>query len=303
MSDMTLFEGNSLISSDLFKSLQETDDNLAGNGGGGVPRISIRGGRFRQIVGGEQINVNSSGSLKMNIVTAAKIGRTYFEGEYNPENPAAPTCWSVDTQTPAPEVPAESRMSARCMDCPMNIKGSGQGESRACRFSQRLAVTLEGEPTEVYQLQLPATSIFGEAKDGKMGMQAYAKYLKAHKTPSIAVITEMYFDEDSDTPKLYFKPARPLTEEELKQAVENRNSDEATKAITMTVSQTDKASGYKPKAEDDKPVEKAEPKEEPKDEGISFSEEVDEEPKVAKKKAAKAEVVDEDIDDMVSDWD
>ena len=36
MSDMALFEGtNSLVSSDLFKSLQEADDNLAGGGGGG----------------------------------------------------------------------------------------------------------------------------------------------------------------------------------------------------------------------------------------------------------------------------
>ena len=35
MSDMALFEGtNSLVSSDLFKSLQEADDNLAGGGGG-----------------------------------------------------------------------------------------------------------------------------------------------------------------------------------------------------------------------------------------------------------------------------
>ena len=84
--------------------------------------------------------------------------------------------------------------AARCMDCPQNIKGSGQGESRACRFSQRLAVLLEGAMDTVYQLQLPATSIFGEAKDGKMGMQAYAKYLKAHKTPSIAVVTQAYFD-------------------------------------------------------------------------------------------------------------
>lgn len=30
MSDMALFEGNSLVSSDLFKSLQDVDDNLAG---------------------------------------------------------------------------------------------------------------------------------------------------------------------------------------------------------------------------------------------------------------------------------
>ncbi len=41
MSDMTLFEGgNSLASSDLFKQLQDTDDNLSG-GTGGQPRNDV----------------------------------------------------------------------------------------------------------------------------------------------------------------------------------------------------------------------------------------------------------------------
>lgn len=121
----------------------------------------------------------------------------------------------------------------------MNVKGSGQGDSRACRFNQRLAITLEGKPDDVYQLQLPATSIFGEAKDGKMGMQAYAKFLNAHNTPIIAVMTQMYFDENAETPKLYFKPIRPLDEPELIAAVAAKDSEDATKAITMTVGQTD----------------------------------------------------------------
>ena len=37
-----------------------------------------------------------------------------------------------------------------------------------------------------------------------------------------------------------FKPVRPLTEEELNQAVSMKDSDDAIKAITLTVSQTDK---------------------------------------------------------------
>jgi hypothetical protein len=161
MSDMTLFEGgNSLANSDLFKQLQDTDDNLSGGtGGGGARRISLRGGRFREMVGGEQVNVKSDGFLNVVILNAAKLSRTYYSGAYDAENPSAPTCWSADTQAPASEVPADQRQASRCMDCPQNIKGSGQGESRACRFNQRIAVFLEGNMDEVYQLQLPATSI------------------------------------------------------------------------------------------------------------------------------------------------
>ena len=290
MSDMTLFEGgNSLVSSDLFKQLQEADDNLAGGGGGGGSnRISLRGGRFREMVGGEQVNVKSDGMLNVIIVNAAKLSRTFYQGAYDPENPAPPACWSPDTQTPSSDVPAETRQASRCMDCPQNIKGSGQGESRACRYNQRIAVLLEGKLDTVYQLQLPATSIFGEAKDGKMGMQAYAKYLKAHKTPSIAVVTQMYFDENSDTPKLFFKPTRPLTEEELQQAVAMKDSEDAIKAITLTVSQTDKVQR---KGEASDTVESGgEAEAEPK--------------KVAKKAEVAAPPADEaDLSSIVDGWD
>jgi hypothetical protein len=291
MSDLALFgEGNSLVSSDLFKSLQEADDNLSGGGGGGGSnRISLRGGRFREMVSGEQVNVKSDGVLEVIVVNAAKLSRTFYSGAYDPENPAPPACWSPDTQAPAKEVPADTRQASRCMDCPQNIKGSGQGESRACRFNQRIAVLLPGKLDTVYQLQLPATSIFGEAKDGKMGMQAYAKYLRAHKTPSIAVVTHMYFDENSDTPKLFFKPSRPLTEEELQQAVSMKDSDDAIKAITLTVSQTDKVSVKR-----DGPV---------ADDEIDLDA-VPEPTKVAKKKeVAVPSAAEVDLSSIVDDWD
>lgn len=295
MTELSLFEGgNSLVNSDLFKQLQETDDNLSGgSGGSGGRRISLRGGRFREIVNGEQVNVKSDGFLNVVIVNAAKLSRTFYAGQYDPENPSAPTCWSPDTEKPDAAVPADNRQANRCMDCPKNIKGSGQGESRACRFQQRIAVLLEGKMDTVYQLALPATSIFGEAKDGKMGMQAYAKYLKAHKTPSIAVVTQMYFDENSDTPKLLFKPIRPLTEDELKEAVAQKDSEDAIKAITFTVSQTDGVQAKRDGAVEEDEVD------------IFAASEAEAEPepvKVAKKKEA-APSSNDDLAGIVDEWD
>ena len=291
MSDMTLFEGNSLVSSDLFKKLQETDDNLTG-GSGGIKshRISLRGGRFRELVNGEQVNVKSDGFINVVVINAAKLSRTYYKGTYDAENPSAPTCWSPDTQTPSSDVPKDQMQASRCMDCPQNIKGSGQGESRACRFSQRLAILLEGQMDTVDQLQLPAPSIFGEARDGNMGMQAYAKYLKAHKTPSIAVVTQMSFDENSDTPKLFFKAVRPLNEDELNQAVSMKDSEDAIKAITLTVSQTDGVQAKRDGAVQEDEVDIREPVPAPK--------------KVAKKKEVAAPSDEEaDLASIVDDWD
>lgn len=296
MGEMTLFGGNNpLVNSDLFKSLQEMNKTLAGGPSGAGKRISLKGGKFRMFVDGEQVSVSKSDTMNVVVVNAASISRTYYEGTYDPNNTAAPTCWSVDTKSPAPDVPVDQRKASRCADCPMNIKGSGQGDSRACRFNQRLAITLEGKPDEVYQLQLPATSIFGEAKNGNMGMQAYAKFLNAHNTPIIAVITEMRFDENSETPKLFFKPVRPLTEDELRTAVEMKDSEEAIKAITLTVSQTDgvkkeKGLSEKPSAKKNFVVEDAD-------------EDEVEEPKKASSKKVEAPKPAADLSALVGDWD
>jgi len=286
---LSLFEGgNSLVSNDLFKQLQEVDDNLAGGSSGlKTHRISLRGGRFRELVNGEQVNVKNDGFLNVIVVNAAKISRTYYAGQYDAENPSAPTCWSPDTDAPDAAVPADQRQAKRCMDCKQNVKGSGQGESRACRFQQRIAVLLEGDLETVYQLQLPATSVFGEAKDGKMGMQAYAKHLRAHKTPSIAVVTQMYFDENSDTPKLFFKPVRPLEEAELEQAIKARDSEDAVRAITLTVAQTD---GVQAKRDG-----------EVQEDEVDIGETVPKPKKVAKKKEVTAPSSDDDLESIVGD--
>tara|TARA_R110000772_G_scaffold16607_3_gene47024 strand:+ start:2894 stop:3790 length:897 start_codon:yes stop_codon:yes gene_type:complete len=296
MADMTLFNGNSMVSSDLFKSLQGMNDNLTGGSASTTRRISIKGGRFRMMVNGEQVSVSKSNELNVVVVNAAKISRTYYGGAYDPEKTTAPSCWSADTQKPAPEVDPENRQATTCATCPMNIKGSGQGDSRACRFSQRLAITLEGKPDEVYQLQLPATSIFGEAKGNNMGMQAYARFLQAHNTPHIAVVTEMRFDENSETPKLHFKPIRGLEEEELIAAVAARDSEDAKKAVTMTVSKAaSKFDGaVKPKAISEMPKDTIDI--------VDSTDEIEEPKKVVKKATPEGKPA-ANLDAIVSGWD
>ena len=303
--DLSAFKGNQLISSDLFKKLMDVNKTLAGGSGGTTRRISIKGGRFREMVNGEQLRVNSSGSMNVVILNSSKIGRTYFEGVYDPENPAPPTCWSPDSEKPDAAVPDAQRKAASCRDCPMNIKGSGTGEGRACRFNVRLALAIEGSLDKVYQMQLPATSLFGDGKDGKLGMQAYAKFLNANEMPMIGLVTTMYFDENSETPKLYFKPARPLDNEELHSVLELAEHEDVKKAITLTVYQQDKGDEKKPAAAT-KP--KAEPKAEPKAKPVEEPEVVDEADEVVEptRVAAKAETASpktEALDSVLSAWD
>tara|TARA_R100000541_G_scaffold14678_1_gene24041 strand:- start:943 stop:1665 length:723 start_codon:yes stop_codon:yes gene_type:complete len=204
--------------------------------GSGLNQITLGGRRFRQSVDGEYVNV-SDGPLNVIIVNAAKLARTYYEGMYDPANPSAPTCWSPDTQIPSNDVPTDQKQATRCMDCQHNIKGSSSGGGRACRYSQRLAVVLEGQMDTVYQMRIPATSIFGKDQKGDMAMQGYSKYLHRHKASSLSVVTQVRFDEGSETPKLFFKAVRALNEQELKKALEQKGSRAASMAAlqTMTV--------------------------------------------------------------------
>ena len=201
-------------------------------------RISIQGGEFTFVVGGTKISADDSGSIEVVVINAASVSRAYYGDAYDPNRVAVPTCWSPDTQLPDREVPQEQRQSARCMDCPQNIRGSGSYGGRACRFSQRLAVVFRDDPEEVYQLQIPATSIFGSTNSGDRGMQHYARLLAKHDTPVVTIITKIYFDEDSVVPKLCFKPVDRLDEDTLARVSAMIDHEDTIRAITMSIPTT-----------------------------------------------------------------
>ena len=303
MSEMTLFSkgGNTLPAH--LKNLQldaTTKALMGGSGNGGGKRISIRGNVFRMMVDGKEIAQNEDRAMNIIIAAAnANVSRTFYAGTYQEGQAMAPTCWSNDGV--APDIKSEQPQASKCASCSQNIKGSGQGDSRACRFSQRLAVLLENDIRgDIYQLTLPAQSIFGAAENGKMPLQSYAKFLGSHGLPVTAVVTEMRFDTASATPRLTFKAVRPLNEEELAMTQDKGQSTEAKLAIAATAAQMDGAT----KAEFIRPT----------DMGKMLD--VDEAKAMATVKATKAEVVEEtaeptkrtkkaapkDVADILDDW-
>lgn len=237
--EMTLFAqgGNTLPAHLRGLELDATTKALMGGGTG--KRISIRGGVFRMIVGGKEVAQNDDRAMNVVLVRSAeKTSRSYYAGTYVEGQNAAPACYSNDGVTPAAD--SKNRQSPNCANCPQNIKGSGQGDSRACRFSHRLAVVLENNlEGDVYQLTLPAQSIFGTGDNGKMPLQQYAKFLGGHGIPVTAVVTEMRFDTASATPKLTFRAIRPLSVDEMATAKSQGDTPDALNAVTMTVTQMD----------------------------------------------------------------
>ena len=281
MSDLALFKGGLPA---YLKNAQDDATNALAGESLGSRRISIKGGVFREFIGGKEYRVSEERSMNVVIIKAApKVSRTFYAGTYVEGETVSPTCWSSDSQRPDEKV--KEKQSATCLTCPQNIKGSGQGDSRACRYQQRLAVVLDGEvdKEEVYQLVLPSTSVFGDGEKGKLPLQAYARHLKNHGTPITGVVTEMRFDTASPTPKLVFKPIRPVTEEEFNTVQRLKDSTEAVAAVTMTVAQTD---GVKDK---------------PKAEAIEAEVDAIEPPKKSPPK--KAPAIEEKLEDLVGEWD
>jgi hypothetical protein len=258
MSDITLFQSNNLP--DYLKEV-ELDDltkSLAGNTS--TKRISIRGGVFRLMVSGEEVAKNENRFMNIVIVNGGRdIARQYYEGKYVAGEASAPDCWSNDGKRPDASI--ESPQGDTCETCPQNIKGSGNGDSRACRFQQRLAVLLADDiGGDIYQLTLPSTSIFGRGDVDKMPFQQYAKYVGSQGKNINTLITEMRLDSDSDTPKLTFKPVKFLTREQWDTAREKGDSPAAKAAIAQTPATTD---GVKKKISAPVKVEKTEDVSEP----------------------------------------
>jgi hypothetical protein len=208
------------------------------------------------------------------------------------------------------------------MGCPQNEAGSGNGNSRACRFQQRLAVVLANNPEgDVLQLTLPATSIFGKEEGDKRPLQAYARFLAA-QTPPVnpeQIVTRMKFDTKAESPKLFFAPTRWLTDDEYPIAVTQGDSDDAKKAVTLTVAQADgvKAAPMNIGGAAPKPVAKPAPVVEEEDEApapapkaakakVKAEPEAETDEPEVRKETAKGGAVPakkSKLADIVSDWD
>ena len=245
MTQVALFTGANVPAFAKKGELSALAKSLTGGAGGGGKRISIKGGVFRLMVDGKEVAAIDERFLDVVMVNAApKIGRTFYMKAYDGDAPAGPDCWSADGEKP--DATAATPQSDRCATCPQNVKGSGQGESRACRFSQRLAVVLASDVEgDVMQLQLPATSIFGKDEGDNRPLQAYARFLAAQNVSPEMLITRMKFDTKSEAPKLFFKPMRWLTEEEYDAAVRQGQTEDAKRAVTMTVAAVDKVEPLK----------------------------------------------------------
>lgn len=249
--------------------MSDLTKQLAGNKSG-VKRIVPKNGIFRKVVGGEEMG-KLKGDLNAIIVNASPaVSRIFYSKPWSPDSePTAPDCFSNDGRTP--DAQSANKQADRCDTCPMNIKGSGQGQSKACRYSRRLAVMLEDDfgtalEGEVYQINLASKSLFGESgSDRAWTFENYVKYLASNGKSIDWFVTQLSFNEDNDNQSLLFSPVRHITREEFAVTSKAAGKEEVKRLVIMTPYQADTArklegpSGAKETAAPEKETPVAEP--------------------------------------------
>ena len=245
-----------LLNQDLPDFLQtagvsELTKQLAGRTG--VKRIVPKNGIFRKVVGGEEMG-KVKGDLNVIVVNASpKVGRIFYVKQWSADaEPTAPDCFSNDGT--APDAGSANPQADRCDGCQQNIKGSGMGNSKACRYTRRIAVTLEEDfgtslEGEVYQMNLASKSLFGDSVgDNTHPFESYTKYLANNGKSLDYVVTQLSFNEDNDNQSILFTPVRFINKQEHEVTSKVGALPNVQKMVTMTPYQAD-ASGRAPKLE------------------------------------------------------
>jgi hypothetical protein len=284
---MTLFKSGSVIPDYLREAADATTKDIAGSSGG--KQISIKGGVWRMVVGGEEVAKNEERAMNFVVIASGKgVTRTFYAGKYEEGKDIKPSCWSAEGVVPNEEV--TNPQSKSCATCPQNIEGSGDGKARACRYSKRLAVALENDiGGNIYRLSVPAKSYFGRAEGEKMPLQAFGKFLSGHGIPITGIVTEARFDTAEAVPVLKFRAVRPLTKEEWELGKAQSQTEDARQAIELKmVPSKAESMPALPQAFKEEPAAKAE----------AVAEPVKRSP--AKPKAETS--APKDVSDILSDW-
>ena len=231
MSNMTLFKSGSVIPDYLREASDATTRDIAGSSGG--KQISIKGGVWRMVVGGEEVAKNEERAMNFVVIASGKgVTRTFYADKYEEGKDIKPACWSAEGVVPNEEV--TNPQAKTCATCPQNIEGSGDGKARACRYSKRLAVALENDiGGNIYRLSVPAKSYFGRAEGEKMPLQAFGKFLSGHGIPITGIVTEARFDTAEAVPVLKFRAVRPLSKEEWELGKAQSQTEDARQAIEL----------------------------------------------------------------------
>lgn len=160
----------------------------------GVPTIRTRGKKFR-------FDEKELKSPLRVIVLGYSMVNSYYDDDYDPENPSSPACYAIgevgkeNVMAPPDSVP--KRQHEKCTGCPQNAFGTAdKGKGKACRNQRRVAVMMADDTRpdpQIALLTLPPTAL-----------KPFSSYVKQIANvvgrPLHGVVTDFNFDDDQDFP-------------------------------------------------------------------------------------------------------
>lgn len=230
------------------------DDELFGQGNIAervtVPSVTFTGKVWTINYNGEKIKLEKRDEegevtpmpvMKVVILDYNKSrGRAYYEGEFDPDKPGAPVCWSDDGKTPHESV--KEPQCGTCAKCPMAVKGSKitpQGkEVKACA-EHRMIVVVPANGLGQFpplRMKLAVTSDY-DARSPELqaqGWYAFSNYMELLRARGVKhsarLVTKMKFDPNAAYPKVLFSVDRWLEDSEKPMAAQLSLSED-TKAL------------------------------------------------------------------------
>ena len=198
---------------------------VGSDNGGGIPRISIRAGRYRLSEDGVETTVGVT--LDTIIVGAnPRVSKVFYAKAFDAsaEN-VRPDCWSNDGLKADASV--EAPVHTGCADCPNNVLGSkvlpSGAKSKMCADQRHLAVVAAADPSKVYSLTVPVS--------GMKALREYFKDLGNYGIGPEEVITELGFDDQASFPKITFKQKGYVPEKAISR-VDNLLASDSVKVAT-----------------------------------------------------------------------
>lgn len=243
----------------LAKGKNRIDDMLAG-GGGGFPKLSIKGKVFAVVRGGERKTVpnpkdpdSPASYLELVVLRAQKgMAKSYYAKAFSDDQGenVAPDCKSSDGEKP--DADSKTPQCKTCAACKHNVfgtalknDGSAAGGKR-CQDVKRLAVASPSHLEEPMLLQVPPGSL--------KALTIYTKELKSRGVVDpAAAVTRVSFDMDQASPMLQFKLVGYLDEATYAAAEKQYDTDVVQQIVGAIAVPPGEEEFETPKAEAPKP--------------------------------------------------
>jgi len=207
---------------DYLKSIDAPESDSMITQKGSMPRISIRGQKFRWIEDGEEIRVQKDKSdiVILGVEPEGQMARTFYINGYTPGSDDPPDCSSWDGIHP--DSRSDHPQSQLCANCPQNAWGSAVSmkgkKAKACKESKKLMVVPADDiDGTIFILTVTISSL--------NALSEYGKWLTANHLPHSAIITTLTF-ADSDFPQLIFTFKQFLDEEKGRKCISRSQARE-----------------------------------------------------------------------------